>query len=481
MKALEVAGSDVRIMPRLQPVPDEQMQEIYHGVLRVIEKIGFRVAHPEALELLAKAGCSVEDGSLVRIPRRLVEEAIGTAPKRIPIYDRQGNPALDLQGTNTYYGTGSDLPKTYDPFSSELRSSTAQDIANMARVVDYLPNIDFLMSYGIPFDRPNRLHYRYEFFEMVKNTTKPIVFTSSDGDDSRKIIEMAAVAVGGLHKLQAKPFILNYCQPISPLQHSLEGMGKILVCSELGIPINYPPGLMPGGTAPVTLAGAITLSIAEALSGLVIHQLKRPGSPIVLGGAHGCMDMMTTVNVYACPERLLTMWVLSSFYQSLGIPTWGFGGCSDAQSLDEQAGMEFAMLDMWASMTGVNLAHDTGYLGSGMIGALEAIVFNDEIISYTKHVMRGIEVNDQTLALDAIERVGPGGHYLDDEHTAINFRSALWKPGLSNRLRYDEWNKTGGKRLGERLNEKVRQILSEHQPKALSEEQIAQIEAIINS
>ena len=469
------------LRPRLQAVDAGQLEGLYRGGLAVLARTGVRVADAAAVALLAEAGCTVEDETLVRIPAGVVKQAVASAPKRIEFYDRLGRPAMDVQGRNTYYGTGSDLAQTYDSQTGELRASTAADVGRMAQLADALPNFDFVMSAGIPFDRPNALHYRYEFLEMVTHTTKPIAFTSSGGEETRRIIEMAAVAVGGLAQLQARPFVLNYCQPISPLQHTAEGVGKLLVCAELEIPVNCPPGLIPGATAPTTLAGAVTLSVAEALSGLTIHQLQRPGSPIVLGGAHGCMDMRTAVNAYAGPERLLTEWVLCSFYQWAGLPTWGFGPCSDAPVLDEQAALEFGMLGLWAAMAGVNLAHDTGYLGSGMLGALEALVLSDEIIGYCRHVARGVKFDATTQALDVIDRVGPGGDYLSDDHTLEHFKTEFWEPTLLNRQVHENWKGTDGKRLGEKLNARVRGILETHTPVPLHDEVIAQMAALIEA
>jgi len=472
------------IRPKLNVLSKEEIESLYLGALEVLERVGVRVLHPQALSLLTEAGCSVSQDSMVRIRPSLVEHALQTAPKRLLIFDREGELTLELGGENTggmntYYGTGSDLKYTYDLYTGELRLTVAKDIANMAKVVDSLPNLDFVMSYGLPSDCQLDRVYRTEFLEMVKNSTKPIVFTSDNGDSSRKIIEMAAVVVGRMEKLREKPFILNYAQPTSPLKHSSDAMGKVLTCAEMEIPVVYPPGMIPGATAPATLAGAITLSLAEALSGLTIHQLKKKGAPIVLCGAHGCMDMKTTINVYASPERLMTQAALTSIYQHFGIPTWGFGGCTDAQILDEQAGMEFALLTIWASLCGINLAHDVGYLGSGMIGDLKAIVFNDEIVSYVRHALRqGIQVNNETRAIDIIERVGPDGHFLGEEHTLNHFRTEFWFPFLSNRERLESWEEQGRKTMREKLDEKVRDILANHRPKPLSPEVIKEIEKL---
>ena len=473
------------IRPKMNVLSKEEIEFLYCSALEVLERIGVQVLHPEALDLLREAGGIVSQNSLVRIRPTLVEEAIRSVPKRLVIYDREGKPAMELGrgntgGLNTYYGTGSDLKYTYDPYSGEFRDTIAHDIANMAKVVDYLPNLDFLMSYGIPSDCPLDRVFRTEFFEMVKNSTKPIVFTSDNGDDSRKIIEMAAVVAGGMENLRAKPFIINYSQPTSPLTHSSDALGKVLTCAELGIPTLYPPGMIPGATAPATMAGAITLSLTESLSGLVIHQLKRRGAPMVLCGAHGEMDMTSAINVFAAPGRLLTEATLAAVYQHFGIPTWGFGGWSDAQVLDQQAGMEFAMFTLWAALCGINLAHDVGYIGSGMIGDLKTIVFNDEIISYVRHTLcRGVQVNKDTQAIDVIERVGPGGNFLMDEHTLRHFRTEFWKPALLNRKRYETWKEQGKKTVGEKADEKVKEILKNHAPKPLRQDIADELERIL--
>jgi len=472
------------IRPKMTVLNEEEIEFFYSGALEVLEKIGVRVFHPEALNLLKEAGASVHPESLVKIPPRLVEKAIRSAPKRVFIYDREGKIAMVLGGgnsggLNTYYGTGSDLKNTYDLYTGELRPTVSQDIANMARVTDALPNIDFLMSYGIPSDCSLDRVYRTEFFEMVRNSTKPIVFTSDNGVDSRRIIEMAAVVLGGMDKLKEKPFIINYSQPTSPLQHSLDAIGKIFACAEAEIPVVYPPGMIPGATAPVTMAGAITQSIAESLSALVIHQLKREGAPIILCGAHGWLDMSSAINVYAAPGRLMTQAALAAFYQYFGIPTWGFGGCTDAQVFDQQAGMEFAMLNLWASLCGINLAHDTAYVGSGLIGCLKSLVYNDEIVGYVRHILcRGVVVNRETQAVEVMERVGPGGHFMMDEHTLHHFRNELWRPILANNDRYEIWKKKGGKTVGEKAEERVKEILKKHEPRPLSPEVLNELEKI---
>jgi trimethylamine--corrinoid protein Co-methyltransferase len=348
--------------------------------------------------------------------------------------------------------------------------------------VDALPNLDFLMSYGIPSDVPLGQVYPIEFLQMVNNSVKPIVFTADNGAVCKNIIDMAALVAGGEKVLKEKPFVLAYSQPTSPLRHSKDALDKVLSATEAHIPVVYPPGMMPGATGPTTLAGAVTQSLAEAFSLLVIQQLAHQGAPIILCGAHGCLDMRTMVNVYAAPERLMTQAALASIYQHFRLPTWGFGGCTDALVLDPQAGMEFGMMSLWAALCGVNLAHDVGYLGSGLIGDLRAIVLNDEINSYVRHVLRrGISVGPVHLALDVIQRIGPGGDYLGDQHTFDHFRTEFWRPGVSNRALLGQWEQKGRHTLNDALTTRVKEALGQHRPKPLDEKLTEELRRMVRA
>ncbi len=456
------------VRPRLVVLTDSQIGTLLDGALKVLDSTGIEVLDRDAFVTLKRIGARVSGETRVFPSRAHVEAALASAPKQVTIFDRLGRPVMRLGGENTgglntYYGTGSDLRHTYDLQTGKRRLTVSADIAAMATVADACEHIDFLMSYGIPSDVDLRETYRREFLEMVSHATKPICFTSDDGQDSRHIIAMAAVVAGGAEALRERPFVMNYAQPTSPLQHSADAIGKVLACAEAGVPVCFPPGLIPGATAPCTVAGAATQSLAESLSMLVLHQAHSPGAPFIAAGAHGCFDMRTMVNVYAAPERLLSQAVLTSFYQHVGLPTWGFGGCSDAKCLDEQAAMESALLALWAGLTGVNLAHDTGYLASGMAGDLRALVLNNEINSYVRHVLRtGAAFNSATRALDAISRVGPGGNFLADQHTLEHFLTGLWSPALLDRDALSTWEQKDEPSFIDRLTAQTRDILAGH-------------------
>ncbi len=289
--------------PRLKVLNREQALAIHSAALEILEKTGFKMEHPRALEMLAGAGARVSNGDWVRLPANAVEEALKSAPGQITLYDQKGNEAMPLTSENYFYGTGSDATFTLDLETGERRRVVLKDAANFARLVDALENMSFAMSMANPEDAPIEDIYVHVFAEMVKNTSKPIVFIADSGKDIAKIYEIASLVTGGAENLRQKPFLLNYSEAISPLRFPENVMEKLIFCAEKRIPICLPSGSNAGGGAPVTLAGAMTLGIAENLAGLVVHQLAGKGSPFLFGPNVSVLDMKSTVVSYGCPSR----------------------------------------------------------------------------------------------------------------------------------------------------------------------------------
>jgi len=260
-----------------------------------------------------------------------------------------------------------------------------------------------------------------------------------------------------------------YDEPICPLTHTVEGTQKLLVLAEYGIPAIYVPGMLGGGSAPVTQVGTLVQGNAELLSGLVIHQLKAPGAPFIYGGCPSIMDQRTTNVCYGNPEWHMNAVVWSQMSRMYRLPIFSTGGCTDALVFDQQAGIEQAYSLLLAQLSGANLIHDVGYLESGLTGSLETLVSCDEIIGMVRHIGRGYEVNRETLAIEAMERVGPGGNYMVDEHTLDHYKE-LWWPELLNRGRYDDWKAAGSKTFKDKCNAKAKRILEDHEPEPLPED-----------
>ena len=458
-------------------VSPEQFEKLHYATLEIIERVGVKVFHQEALELLRAAGARI-CGDLAFIPQTLVKAALVSAPSSIHVRTRDGNRAMTLENGRSYYGTGSDTPNVYDINTGELRRALKQDVVNAAILCDALEHVDFVMSMGIATDVPSDKSYVHQFEAMVLNTEKPIVFTAGNLRDIGEIHEIASLAAGGEDKLRERKSLILYNEPISPLQHTQESLDKLLFCAEKHIPVVYAPAVMLGATGPVTPAGAIVQANAETLSGLVIHQLKSRGAPFIAGGGAPPMDMRTMVCSYGAPERDLTCTSLVALARYYDLPVFTTAGCSDAQVFDQQAGLEMGFNLLISGLAGGNLIHDIGYLGIGMTASLEAIALCNDGIGMVRRMLRGIEVDENTLALDVIEEVGPGGNFIVEEHTVENFRSVLSTPKLLNRMDYDNWKNAGALTFEERANRMVKDILENHKIPKLPENVVSQINSI---
>lgn len=451
--------------PRLKVLNRDQARAIHTAALEILENTGFRMEHPGALEILTNAGCKTSRDNWVTLPGYLVEDALRSAPRRITLYDQMGNKAMALCNGNPFYGTGSDATFTLDLESGQRRRTVLKDTANFARLVDGLENIDFAMSMANPEDVPLEDIYVYVFAEMVKNTNKPMVFIADSGRDIAKIYEIACLVAGGEEELQKKPFILNYSEAISPLRFPKNVMEKLIFCAEREIPICLPSGSNAGGGAPVTLAGAMALGIAENLVGLVVHQLVGRGSPFLFGPNVSTLDMKSTVVSYGCPEWSLTQAALADMRDEIyGLPVWAYAGASDAKVMDAQAGAEAMFSIITAMLSRANLIHDVGFLEYGTTSSLEMVAMANELVAMSRFFAEGIPVNEDTVALGAIERVakGSGSIFLMDDHTFDHFEQALFLPNLLDRSRYDTWEKAGELDFYARCNSEAKRILSEH-------------------
>ncbi len=468
--------------PRLKVFSKDQAWAIHTAALEILEKTGFKMEHPKVLEMLHGAGCRVEDKEWVTMPAYLAEEAIRSAPREIRLYDQEGRKAMPLVDGNFFYGTGSDTIFTVDAETKERRRTVLEDTGNFAKLIDALPNMDFSMSMGNPEDVPIEDIYVHVFAEMVEKSNKPVCFIADSGRDIRKIHEIACAVAGGEENLKKKPFILNYSEAISPLRFPRNVMEKLVFCAEKKIPICLPSGCNAGGGGPVTLAGAMTLGIAENLVGLVVHQLAGKGAPFLFAPNVSVLDMKDTVISYGCTEWNLTQAALADMRNEIyDIPIWAYAGATDSKVIDAQAGAEGMMSVLTAMLSRCNMIHDVGYIESGHTSSLEMLVMADELVAMSRYFTDGIEVNENTLALDVVDRVakGPDGTmFLTDQHTFDNFKTAHLLPDLMDRARYDSWLTEGGKDLYTRCNEKVRHLLETYEVKQKPEKILKEIRGI---
>lgn len=452
----------MRAIPECEMLTKEQKELVHENVIRILSQAGMRVLHPEARELLSEAGCSVEEGDIYRIPREIVERCVSGAPSRITVCNRCGEPWMELGGEEAYFGTGSDLLYFIDSRTMERRPCVLEDARNAARLADALDRIDFIMSFAYPSDEEPHRAFLMSFRAMVENSIKPIVCTSHNTRDLQAMWEISTVLRGGPRRLAAAPYIIHYTEPSSPLTHSSESLAKLLFCAEHRIPVVYSPAPLAGATAPVTVAGHVSQGLAECLCGLVIHQLKNPGAPFIIGMGPAVMDMATAQSSYNAPEYYLAYTASLDMSKFYGLPSWGYAGTTDSQIPDGQAMMEASMLTLISSLWRASLNHDVGYHDFGLAGSFEMVVIMDEVIGMSHRFSNGFPLGEEEMAAGPIAEVGPGGNFLVHPHTLKHFRTAQWRPELLSRSGYERWKQEGSKTLLERAHEKVEALLSNH-------------------
>ena len=457
----------------------DQCRQIISSALEVLERTGVEVLSEKARKLFYENGFWV-DGKRVRFPIGPVEGAIRSAPSRVVLSDREGKRKLFLEDSNSYFGPCAGNTFYIDPMTGERRGLLKSDQAVVAKLCDALPNIDFVMDFGTPGDAEPKMADIHSLESLLLNTTKPIVHWGSNIKQYATLIDMCIAVAGNLENLQQKPFIA-FCSKSgkSPGIHSEEGIEKVMWAAEKGLPQIYTPFVVSKNSSPATMAGILVQALSESFVGLVMAQLVRKGTPFILGGIEAVMDRRSGIVSYGSAEFQLLQGAMGRLGRYLNIPISGVAGCTDSKAMDPQLAIEAALSIVTTGLMGTNLIRGVGATENGATGSPYQLVLCDEVISYTKRMMRGIEVNEDTLAVDVIHNVGPGGHFLGEEHTMEYFKKEFWFPTLMDRTRYDEWKANGALSMGSRVKAKTQRLMKEHQPKVLNPEVVKKVSKIV--
>lgn len=459
--------------PQFRILSDKQVEELHLASLHIMERTGVTFESEEALDLLGDAGADVSNPGRVKIPSYLVEQAVRTAPKTITLYTREGEPALVLDGMTPHFGGQTALDEYLDPRTGQGRQSYVEDIAEMALVHDALPNVEWLYSVAAGPTIPGIIADKVSLLQCILNTSKPVTCQILETPTLLEMIEICAMVAGGEKKLQARPFFIGSCMPVSPLVQGKDALEKSLICAEKGIPMLEFSGPMAGATAPATFAAILAIANAEFLSHLVVIQLKRPGAPVIVGAQPSIMDMRSTIFSYGAPESAFLTAALTELCHYYRLPMFGTAGEVDSDIIDAQAAAEATYQFMLSALSGADFVHGVGEMDEGRMASPEFAVFGNEIIDMVKVSMQGITINDETLPLDLIDRIGPGGTYISEEHTLKHFRK-IWAPTIFDRSVIKE----SAKRCNALLKEKTLNILKTYQPRPLPEELLKELKKI---
>jgi len=441
----------------------QECEKIHVASLEILERVGIDVHDEQARELLVKGGAKA-DGIRVRIPEHMVEKALALAPRRMTLYYRHGKVAIRAWGYNTCYGGGSDCLNILDHRTGERRRPVLKDMEEAVILMDALPEIEFVMSLLLPEDVDQRIYDRYQMEVMLNNTTKPIIFVAPDFEGCMAAVEMCEIVAGGAAAFQQRPFATCYINVTSGLVANAEALQKCIYLAEKGLPLLYIPLNAAGVNSPATTAGCMASMNAGTLLGIVLAQLVHAGTPVAVPGWNGGpYNLKTMVGNYVLADEQGVPTSMGKYYD---LPVFGLGGSTDSKVLDQQCGTEAALSLFTALIHGANIVHDVGFMDSGMQGSLQLIAIANDLIGWIRAATAGVLVNEETLALDVIDELGPTGDYLSHKHTLRHFKEPYYSR-LADKGLYSQWVERGATTMEERAAQQVDEILASHQPEPL--------------
>jgi trimethylamine--corrinoid protein Co-methyltransferase len=423
-----------------KPLADGDIKKIAGEAFRILEKSGMLVYSKSAMAAFKNAGAVVEETkNLVKLPRIMVEDAIASNPSSVTLYSREGEYNALLEKNRVHFGTGGTAIYVLDPKTGERRSSTIEDVILCARMADTLENIQVFTINVFPNEIKNIDHIDVNrFFHALDNTSKHVMGGIYSLDGLHKVVDMAEMIAGGADALRKRPFVSFITLIISPFK--IDGNYGDMTCylAKKGLPVVVPTEPICGTTSPITLAGNILTHIAETLGGITLIQSVRKGAPGICGSVGSITNLNTMDHVGGGIERAMINSSVAQLAQYFEIPLYSTGGTSDALKVDVQSAYESAMSSLLVSMSGANYIHDiAGLMEADLTVSYDKLVIDNEILGMCRRVLRGVEVNDDTLAADLIIEKGPGKDYLDAEHTIKYMRKEFFMPKISNRTKRD--------------------------------------------
>ena len=449
-----------------KPLSDAQVQRIHRTALDALETIGLADAPPSGIEYLTAAGCTLGEDGRLRFPRALVEDTIAKANRSITLYSRDGKSDLELSGHRVHYGTAGAAVHMVDVHGRDYRESTVQDLHDAARICNALDNIHFVQRPMVCRDIPdNREMDLNTIYACCSGTTKHVGTSFTEQGYVASALELLHMIAGGEEKWRARPFLSNSnCFVVPPMKFATESCEVMERCIEGGIPVLLLSAGMAGATAPSTLAGAIMQAVAECLAGLVYVNAVKPGHPAIFGTWPFGLDLRTGAMTGGSGEQALLSSGCAQMHKFYDLPGGAVGGIADSKLPDMQAGWEQMCSNVMAGLSGLNMVYESAGMHASLLGFChESLILGDDLIGQALRCIRGIEVTDETLALDQIADVclnGPG-HYLGTSQTLSRMEADFVYPALGDRTSPKEWAEIGKPDLIEKAIARKNEILSQ--------------------
>ncbi|MBR0406344.1 MAG: trimethylamine methyltransferase family protein [Eggerthellaceae bacterium] len=466
-------------MQRYEVLTADELGKVHENILKIMANIGVVMPDEASKGILKAHGCTV-DGDTVKFPRSLVEKCIKSAPSSFTINSRDGAHDV-LISIDTLTFLGPNCPPYVVDLDRGHRNATLADFIDAIKICDNLENIDMHAQTPCePNDVPQAERAVAMTYNTMKYSTKPFMGSSMGYKNAMHTIEMAAIPFGGLEAVKNKPVLSSIPCTLTPLVYDPSQLEAIRAYAEWGQVqvVNSLP--IAGLSAPVTLAGMVSVEVAEVLAGIVLAQCINPGTPCVLSGAGAASNMANGSIAIGAPEHALNSLIISQLAHLYEIPCRVGGSLTDSKAIDAQAGYESAM-DIMANLMGCGnyVLHAAGIIEGYNATSFEKLVLDNEFIGYVKRIMAGVGVSEEDLAYDVIEEVAPGGTYLVEDHTLENFRDEIYVPSISNRETQTAWKANGSLTVEQVANKKWKQILEEHPDPVISDELDKELQAYI--
>jgi trimethylamine--corrinoid protein Co-methyltransferase len=465
---------------RFNILSESDLERIHWGTLHVLEKVGVQVDSPTCRKLLKDNGCEVDEKTrIAKIPSHLVEEALVKKKASITLAGR--NPKYDakLDLNHSYMTANGNGAVTVDFESGKRRPSTKKDVANSSRIIDALQNVHIHWPMVSSTDQHPSVVHLHDFDASLNNTEKHVMYeTGVTLSDAKTLTEMGYAAAGGEKEYRRRPLSSCLQCTYAPLQHDAGVMDASLYFAQAGVPLVFFGMPQPGATGPATLIGSLVVGNAEVLSALTMTQLSTPGSAVIYGMGNAPLDMRTTIRAGGSPEHAISSAIATELAHYYDMPSC-VGVSATAKEPGDQAVLEYYTGCVGPLLAGADLMCGVGLLEDSSCLFYEQIVIDDEIVGAIARLIRGEWANDDTLALDAIEKVGPGKNFLTQRHTIDHMRTEFFMPNLIDRRSFDAWSQSGSKSLRERAREKVKDILANHKVPPMDTEVQRKVDAII--
>lgn len=465
-----------------QVLSTDQIEKIHNVSLTILERVGVMVPHEQMLCMFAGAGASVDRvAQRVRIPADLVTRSLASAARQFTIYGRDLTRKAEFGVGKRNYNTIAGEALWIDEVGASRRYANLNDTAVAARFADGLEGINVVGAMADPQEIPVEYRCVAVMATLIRNTIKPITFWFHDRASARFIVEMMIALRGDERRATDFPVAYPLMEPISPLRFPFHGVDLLFETARINLPVQIGPMAQMGVSAPATIAGTLAIENAEILAGICITQLVRPGMPVCYGGICHAFDMRTTQMIFSGPEQAIFGVAMTQMGKHYGLPIYINVGLTDSKRPDAQAGLEAGITLAMGAAAGADIFGHTGIAGVDQAASLDMLVMQDEVIRYVESMMREIDFSDGAMGLDVIESLGPGGSFIDTDHTARNFRRELWFPRLLDRSFYQAWLDGGSTSMEERCRQRKREILQAHKPETVDANLGRQLDNIVEA